>query len=87
MIWRRHLYLDRGGCVPLTPIYPSLQLFELCKGSRFQVFQIRGVTVVQEDLDPFVYPVHDVHPDETVSCEALAVLKLEVINVTRPCHH
>ena len=55
--------------------------------NRLLVFQIRGVTDVHEDLDPFVDPIHNFYPEETVYCEGLVVLKLKAINVMRPCHH
>ena len=34
-----------------------------------------------------MYPVHGVHPKETVSCEGLVILMLETINVMRPWRH
>ena len=42
---------------------------------------------MEEDLDLLVYYVHDVRPEETVSCKVLVVLTLKAINVTRTCCH
>ena len=75
------------GCDPLPPLYPFMQLPELRQGSRFHVFQRRGVATVKEDLDSFVDPIHDVCPKETVSYKGLVLLTLEAINVTRQFRH